>query len=254
MNPKQAKEILSAYRPGTDDERDPLLAEALKFARADAELSAWLGESLTFDNVVRQQLARVSAPRDLRDAILAQGKIIRPVPWWNPHLSTWQMAAAAMVIAALGLAALWFEQRPKTFAEFRREIADQSWGPTPHVEAKAASLTDVHDFLAAHGLSTNFTVPSTLAQSQVRGCTLMHWRGHEVPVICFNSQGQHLHLIVVNRHLFPDAPSQTPQTDQWEAWRTASWSKDDHSYVLTGLGTTSFVKKFRKAKHWDWEG
>jgi hypothetical protein len=254
MTPKQAKEILSAYRPGTADDHDPTFAEALKFARADAQLNVWLKESLAFDDVMRQQLTRLPAPTDLRENILAQRKIIRPVPWWNPQLSGRQIAAAAAVIIAIGVAALWLGQRPKTFAEFRREIADQSWGPTPHVEAKAANLKDVNEFLSAHGLSTNFTVPSTLVQSQVRGCTIMHWRGHEVPVICFNSREQHLHLIVVNRHLFPDAPSNNPQTDQWQAWRTASWSKDDHSYVLTGLGTPSFVKKFRKFKHWDWEG
>lgn len=254
MNPKQVKEILSAYRPGTADEQDPVFAEALKLARADLELKAWLDESLAFDNVMRQQVTRVSAPRDLRETILAQHKIIRPVPWWNRRLAPRHIAAAAAVLIAIGVTTLWLGQRPKSFAEFRREIADQSWGPTPHVEAKAESLTDVREFLSGRGLSTNFAVPSTLMQSQVRGCTLMHWRGHEVPVICFNSQGQHLHLIVVHRHLFPDAPSTVPQTDQWQAWRTASWSKDDHSYVLTGLGTTSFVRKFRKARLWDWEG
>ncbi len=254
MSPKQVKEILSAYRPGTADDHDPAFAEALKCARADAELNAWLNESLVFDNLMRQQLTRLPAPTDLRETILAQHKIICPAPWWNLRLSARQIAAAAAVIIAIGATALWLGQPPKTFGEFRREIADQSWGPTPHVEAKAASLNDVREFLSVHGLSTNFTVPSTLAQVQVRGCTLMHWRGHEVPVICFNSQGQHLHLIVVNRHLFPDAPSHIPETDQWQAWRTASWSKDDHSYVLTGLGTTAFVKKFRKFKQWDWEG
>jgi len=41
--------------------------------------------------------------------------------------------------------------------------------------------------------------------------------------------------------------------DQWQAWRTASWSKDGHTYVLTGLSTPMFVKKFRKDRRWDWE-
>ena len=254
MTREQAKEILSAYRPGTDDERDPVFAEALQFARADTELNAWFTKSLAFDASMHRQVARVTAPEDLRETILAAHKIIRPMPWWNPHLSGRQMAAAAAVVIAAGVVALWLAQRPTTFAEFRREIADQSWGPAPHVEVKAASLNDVRDFLTARNVSTNFTVPPVLAQTKVRGCTLMNWQGHQVPVICFSSEGQHLHLIVVDRHLFPDAPSNVPQTDQWQSWRTASWSKDEHSYVLTGLNTPSFVKKFRKARHWDWEG
>lgn len=254
MTKEQAKEILSAYRPGTDDENDPVFAEALKLARGNADLNAWLVESLAFDAAVHQQVARVTAPETLRQNILAAHKIIRPVPWWNPRLSTRQMAAAAAVLIAAGVATLWLKQRPAHFAEFCHEIADQSWGPAPHVEMKAANLKDVREFLASQNVSTNFTVPPVLADTKVRGCTLINWRGHQVPVICFNSEGQHLHLVVVDRNLFPDAPSQSPQTDQWQSWRTASWSKDDHSYVLTGLNTTSFVKKFRKARHWDWEG
>ena len=254
MTKEQAKEILAAYRPGTGDEQDPHFSEALALARTDAELTGWLAQSLAFDASMRGELARVLAPAGLRQSILAEHKIIRPVAWWNPHLTGPQMAAAAAVILAGGVAALWFTQRPASFAEFRREIADQSWGPTPHVEVPAASLNDVRGFLAAQHLSTNFTVPTVLAQSKVHGCTLMHWRGHEVPVVCFNSDGQHLHLVVVDRALFPDAPSQTPQLDQWQAWRTASWSQDDHSYVLTGLKTSAFVKKFRKDRRWDWGG
>jgi len=254
MTREQAKEILSAYRPGTDDERDPVFTEALTLARTDSELKEWFADSLIFDAAIHRQVARVIAPEELRQNILAARKIIRPVPWWNPRLSTRQMAAAAAVLIVVGLVALWMTQRPASFEQFRHEIADQSWGPTPHLEAKAANMNDVREFLASRNVSTNFSVPPVLAGTKVRGCTLMNWHGHQVPVICFNSEGQHLHLIVVDSHLFPDAPSQTPQTDQWQSWRTASWSKDDHSYVLTGLNTTSFVKKFRKARHWDWEG
>jgi hypothetical protein len=115
-------------------------------------------------------------------------------------------------------------------------------------------MVELRRMLEENGLPGKFRVPTTLAQSGVRGCSVVHWRGHEIPMICFHSDGQHLHLIVVNRALFPDAPSNVPETDQWQSWRTASWSKDDFSYVLTGLNTQSFVKKFRKSKRWDWEG
>ncbi len=254
MNREQAREVLSAYRHGTDDEKDPLFAQALALARSDAELSAWLAESMAFDQAVRSELANVRAPRDLEQTILASRKIVRPEPWWNPNLGGRRLAQAAAVALVGVAAAVWFLQRPVSFAEFRREIADPSWGPTPHVEAKAASLNDVREFLANNGVETNFAVPSTLAQLKVRGCTLMHWRGHKVPALCFNSEGKHLHLVVVDRSIFPDAPTEVPQTDQWQSWRTASWSKDAHSYVLTGLSTPAFVKRFRKEKRWDWGG
>ncbi len=254
MNPEEAKEILSAYRHGTDDEQDPLFAEALALARRDRALSAWLAASLAFDQSVRAELARVPAPVDLRDTILARRKIIRPAPWWNPHLSARQMAAAAAVLIALGVAALWASQRPPTFAEFRQEMSGASWGMDPHVQAPAANLNEVRAFLAAQGVATNFAVPPVLAQSKVRGCTLVAWRGQKVPVVCFSPEGKHLHLVIADRTLFPDAPTETPETDRSGSARTASWSKDEHSYVLNGLSTSAFVKQFRKDKRWDWGG
>ncbi len=254
MNKQQAREILSVYRPGTEDEHDPIFAEALALARTDRELKPWFAESTAFDGNVRAALAQVDAPIDLRDLILAGHQIIRPTPWWNYRLSGGQLAAAAAVILMAALAGLWFNHRPPGFAEFRREIADSSWGPSPHVEMPAASLGEVKRLLAAQQVSTNFNIPPALAASEIGGCSVLRWRGHEVPVICFHSDKLHLHLVVVDRKLFPDAPAVMPQTDHWASWRTASWTQDEHAYVLTGLKTISFVKKFRKAGRWDWEG
>jgi hypothetical protein len=254
MTREEAKEILSVFRPGTDDERDPIFAEALALARTDAVLKGWFDESIAFDKAIKSDFARIAAPSAVRDAILAEHKIVRPVPWWHRRMSSPQFAAAAAVVIA-GLAfAFWYGQRPATFSDFRREIADQSWGPSPHVELKATNMVELRRMLNERGLPAKFPIPPTLAKSEVRGCSVLHWRGYEVPVLCFNSEGQHLHLIVVNQSLFLDPPSAVPQTDQWEAWRTASWSKDEFSYMLTGLSTPNFVKKFRKSKRWDWEG
>jgi hypothetical protein len=254
MTREEAKEILAVYRPGTDDQHDPIFAEALALAHSDPVLTAWLEESTTFDRQLRSALGHVTAPPNLRDAILAERKIIRPHPWWHRKLSAREMAAAAAIVLAVSLAVFWLAQRPVRFDDFRREIADQSWGSAPHVELKTDKLADVHGFLRAQHLSTDFALPSTLAESEIRGCSVMHWHGREIPVLCFSSKGQHLHLAIVERSLFPDAPSNSPQTDRWEAWRTASWSKDNHTYLLTGLSTPAFVKKFRKARRWDWEG
>lgn len=254
MTDKEAKEILSVYRPGTGDERDPVFAEALELARTDGELKAWFEESIAFDRTMKSEVARIAAPADVREAILAEHKIIRPHPWWHRRMNSRQFAAAAAILIA-GLAFLfWYERRPANFSEFRREMADQSWGPSPHVQLKATNMTELRRVLDTRGVPSRFTVPSALVQTGVQGCSLMRWRGVEVPVICFQSGGQHLHLMVVNRALFPDAPTDGPEMDQWQVWRTASWSKDDFSYVLTGLSTPNFVKKFRKSKRWDWQG
>lgn len=254
MTTAQAQEILAAYRPGTEDEHDPMFAEALEMTHTDAGLRRWFQESLRFDQAVRVQVARVAAPSSVRQAILAGHKIIRPAPWWQRRLATRELAVAAAVLIIGAIAALALGQRPVGFNDFRRQIVDQSWGSAPHVEAKVSSLDEVRRYLASHNVSSNFTVSPTLAQSTVHGCSLLHWKGRLVPLICFSSEGKHVHLMVLDRKQFPDAPSESPQMAQWDSWRTASWSKGGHTYVLTGLNTPAFVKKFRKDKRWDWEG
>ena len=153
MNKQQAREILSVYRPGTADEHDPMFAEALELAHTDMELKAWFEESVTFDRGLRGALARVDAPIDLRDLILAEQKIIRPTPWWNYRLSGRQLAAAAAVVMVASLAALWFSHRPPGFADFRREIAPgdllRDFGRG--LERTDDAGRDVHADARAHG-------------------------------------------------------------------------------------------------------
>ena len=253
MTTEQAKEILSVFRPGTDDERDPVFAEALQLARVNRELKDWFAETMAFDELLKSEVAQIPAPAALREAILAERKIVRPAPWWQHRLTPPQWAAAAAVAITGALVALWFGTRPASFAEFRRHVVDESWGSAPHVQVKVTSMSQLRHSLEAEHLASRFTVPRRLAPF-VRGYSLVNWHGRELPVICFSSEGQHLHLVVAERGDFRDVPTGTPEMDQWQSWRTASWSRDDFAYVLTGLNTQTFVKKFRKDKRWDWEG
>jgi hypothetical protein len=253
MNREELQEILAAFRPGVDDPKDPLFAEAMAAAARDPALKAWLEDSVAFDRLVAHELSQVRPPADLRDSILARSKIVRPAPWWARALSPRQFAAAACFLMALGVGALWLAERPKTFAEFRQDIAMRSWGTTPHLELATADLDQVRRFLSRHNIPADFEIPPALAES-LNGCGVVTWRGHRIPYLCGGSQGQHYHVAIAERGLFADAPPVSPQLDRWEAWRTATWSKDSYAYVVTGLSPTAFLKKFRKSKRWDWEG
>jgi hypothetical protein len=253
MTRKEIQEILAAYRPGVDDAADPLFAEAMAAARHDPELKAWLADSVLFDKLFAHELAQVRPPANLRDLILSQSKIIRPRPWWTRRLSGPQFAAAACFMIALTMGGLWLSERPKKFAEFRQDIAVLSWGTLPHLDLSTTDLDQVRRFLSRHNVSADFEIPPALAKS-VNGCGIVNWRGHQVPYLCAGSQGQHYHVAIVERDLFADAPPVFPELDRWDTWRTATWSKDSHAYVVTGLSYTAFLKKFRKSKRWDWEG
>ena len=49
MDKERAKFMLSAYRPGHEDQDDPEFAEALALAREDEELRRWLEDQRDFD-------------------------------------------------------------------------------------------------------------------------------------------------------------------------------------------------------------
>ena len=149
MSTEEAKEILAAFRPGTEDERDPIFADALKLMGTNAELKAWFEDTRAFDQLMKVELARVPAPADLRDIILASPKIIRPVPWWNSRLKGWHWAAAAAVVQFAAESALWYGRQPVTFGEFRREIADPAANRTT---AAAAAQCQPFNLEFHHGM------------------------------------------------------------------------------------------------------
>lgn len=252
MNREQAKEILAAYRRGLDDD-DPHFAAALELARQDVELKQWLEQSLDFDRGVAAEVKLWSAPADLRAAILARGKIIRPVPWWHHRIAPAPLAAAAAVLFLLAFIGIAFAHRQVDFSAFRKEIVDRSWGTSPHVELNTSDVTEMQRFMAEHQVSSDFEVPPALASS-LKGCGIVEWRGRQIPFACFASGGQHMHLVIADRELFARTPAEVPDMERWQSWRTASWSKASHTYILTGLSVSAFVKKFRNAGRWDWQG
>ncbi|MGH7997549.1 MAG: hypothetical protein ACREFX_14475, partial [Opitutaceae bacterium] len=77
MNNDEAKFILGGYRPGGRDAGDAAFAEALDQARRDPSLAAWLERSQAFDRAISERLKTVAPPADLRQAILAGGRLSR---------------------------------------------------------------------------------------------------------------------------------------------------------------------------------
>jgi hypothetical protein len=251
MTTQEAKEILAGYRPGTKDDLDPLFAEALALARKDPALQAWLDDSLAFDAAMKTELARVAAPESLQTAILLESRIVQ-APWWNRR-KEFQWAAAAALALLAAISALWFSNRPVSFSDFQQEISDRAWDVGPHVHGDALTLVEVRRALEDQGLTAEFPLPPKLSEGGLRGYSIVEWRGRRIPVLCFDSEGQHLFLFVTDRSLFSDVPEQRPEFHQGIFSPTISWADNDFAYVLSGLKIFEFVKKFRRDRRWDWE-
>lgn len=239
MTRDEAKFILVAARH-RDPERepDPELAEALRLAQQDEELGAWLRAELAMDQVVRQRLATVSPPSELRAAILAGRRLeaVRPVSWFGRHQS-WLAAAAAVIFLALGGYA-WFARGDSPTRGLRREVATYLEDRWDHgFDLRNRQFANLQDWLKAQGAPA-FEVSATLASSPTFGCRVFEWRGSKAYLVCFSPRGLSdiVHVVSVPRSAVGDARVGSPPEFRTErGWQTATWSHGDRVYVALAL-------------------
>ena len=65
MTTQEAKKILTLYRPGSVDAKDPEFSEALLLARQDAELKGWLDEHYAVQSAIRERFKGIAVPEGL---------------------------------------------------------------------------------------------------------------------------------------------------------------------------------------------
>src|SRR5437016_313008 len=104
MDNRQAKKVLTLFRPGNADEAKPEFAEALKQTQRDPELATWFNQHCAFQKAAREQFRHIAVPADLKDRILSETRPRNVVPLWRTPLV---LAAAAAIVLLAGLAAFW---------------------------------------------------------------------------------------------------------------------------------------------------
>ena len=104
MDKSEIQFILRAFRPGTDDEKDPQFQEALARVREDPELAEWLRQEMEWDRALRERLRDQPVPSGLRGDILAGQRA--GIAAWNVRRRIWPWAAAAGLAVAVGWGAL----------------------------------------------------------------------------------------------------------------------------------------------------
>jgi hypothetical protein len=242
MNRAEAKRILLPYRPGTDDARDPEIAEALALAGRDLELQGWLAQHVAFHESMRTKLRGMPVPARLMDAILAERKTVRPVFWQRPPV--W-LAAAAVLVLLLGFATLWLQpQPPDRFADFRSRMVRSALRQYS-MDIVSDDMQQVRQFMADRAAPADYRLPAGLARLSLTGGGALKWRNQPVAMVCFDrGDNQMLFLFVLERAAVKDAPPSEPQATQVNKLMTVSWSDGDRTYVLAGPAEENFVKKY----------
>lgn len=255
MTPEQAKEILSVYRPGSADDRDPEFAEALGLARQDAELARWFEDHCAVQQALRSRFRQIAVPEGLKEQIISERRS------WLAH-QRWARSAklAAMAAAmALVIAVAWLWLRP-TEESFREEANLESYlnrmvstvlrQYTMTLETNVQSEVRAH--LAQNHALADYVLPAALEKIELTGCGVLDWQGKPVSMVCFHSgkplpgeEKTDIFLFVVDRVAISDAPvGGEPQLAKVNKLMTASWARGDRVYVLATEGDEGLIRQY----------
>jgi len=169
---EEAKQILLLYRAHGADARDPEMAMALEQVRKDPALQQWFDQHCKAQQKLHQTFAQLSVPEDLKEAILAGRKMVRPAfSWPRP---AWLAAAAALVFI-LGLAVLWLRPGPlERFAVFRARMVRTTLHDY-RMEIVTNDLRQVQTYLEKKGGPVDYTIPKPLQGMRITGGGHIPW-------------------------------------------------------------------------------
>lgn len=209
-------------------------------------------EQLAFDAAVSRALQAEPVPAGLRAAILSQGPAKatrRSFRWARPF----PLGIAAALILLFALPALF--SGPTTFAQYRQQVVADAWTAREHLDFFATDLTQAQAWIKGRNAPWPTHFPKALEDAQVAGCRVFRSHGQAVTLICFANGMHHTHLFVLENPKLPDQPGEEfPQLATCQGWETASWSRGDQIFILSGLKSVAFLKQFRKEGHWSWRG
>jgi len=244
MNTQEAKFILQAYRPGGGDANDPQFAEALLQLKNDPELSKWFAEQLVFDSAMSRALQQVSPPNDLRQNILAGGRVIAPA-FWSRRTVWWAMAASFVLL--LGLGAFWLNST--RFGSYMEKMAAASSSNGEHIDAKISDFGQIQTWLAGRGMETDFALPVSLNGVPATGCRILGWHGHKISMLCYMLDGpRHYDLFVAEKSDFMFPPASKLSFGKVNELSVAVWTKADKVYLMIGHGDDVLFRKDLEAE------
>jgi hypothetical protein len=237
---EEAKSILLLYRTSADG-HDPEIAAALEQARQDPELQRWFEEHKDLQARLRQKFAELPVPGDLKEAILAGRKIVRPALWWQQP--AW-LAAAALIALLIGIGAFWLRPAPtERFGLYRARMM-RSVLHEYTMDMQTNDLRSLQRYLDAQGAPADFEVPKPLEQLKLTGGGRILWGKEPASMVCFDrGDKQMLFLFVINSGALKGEP-QRPKLAKIGTLQTLSWTRGAHIYVLGGPDDPDFAQKY----------
>jgi hypothetical protein len=247
MNTAQAKIILSAHRPGRDDEiadedQLPDLETALACLETDPDLALWFAHQATTDEIMREALRTITPPDDLRNRILAEAKVTRFPKFSGPQF--W-LAAAACVLLGLSAFLLFPRQSQLSPTSLVAQIPALNARHDHTLAVSPDALGEIRSWLAKNDAASDFILPKGLADLQGIACEVASIDGTQVTILCFHINDKRIaHLYVVDRsRLKNPLDSSDPAFLQIGDTAIATWSAGSHSYFLSESGDSKDLER-----------
>jgi hypothetical protein len=240
VNSAEAKNILIACRPGTDDVRTEEALAALEQARRDPELQRWWEQQQAFQQRTRESFRGLPAPGYLREQILAQAKIVAPSWWRRP--AAWKAAAAIALLSVV--VAVWQKPSPEdSFQTFRSRMVRNVLRQY-RMDIKTNDMAQIRQFLASQKAHADYALPEKLGRLPALGGGVLSWQDRRVSMVCLDSGAQGtLFVFVVDTSVVRKAPAQRKYAGVSELM-TVSWSEGGKTYVLAGQGGKEALQRF----------
>ncbi|RKX35390.1 MAG: hypothetical protein DRP71_03760 [Verrucomicrobia bacterium] len=241
MDKKEAKFVLSAYRPNGKDAGDSQISAALELVNCDPDLKKWFESEVKQDQMITDKLKELRPPSGLRTQILAGMKVVESPPWWRRSSI---MALAASLIVVFGLIFSW--NRPSydsEFAEFRASAVSYAAGFIS-LDYFADDLSTLAGWLKEKDAPAVTDLAGKLESMPGIGCRTMSWHGKTISLICLQGDTVY-HVFMVDR----DEVSDLPESDEPQFWEmkrrtVVSWKDSERVYIMVTKASADEVRTF----------
>ena len=267
MNSQEARFTLQSYRPGTEDEQDPVFQEALQLVDTDSELAAWFEDQSAFDAAMREKLGGVEPPADLPASILAGMRAtaanvepeveeeIIPDRLATTQRSFWVRPETLSIAAIFLVLFAWID--PLSLRGFRADpgLADASLPPvlahlTDHYEGfsgfdkESDSWGELSAFLTSNQAVSPRNIPAQIAEDTPMGGVSIEFQGSSIGMICFRDGLNVMHLYSAPENAFPPEVFGAEKKifeDRGRGYKV--WREDGQAYVLATEGKVDRLKE-----------
>jgi hypothetical protein len=220
--------------------------EALALSSEHPEISQWLDQRKTRDEIIAAAFADFPVPEGLRERLLKIQDHPATATTTNRHKALLGTVLVGLALVAVAMLTL-FDGPNEDMPEWQKDSMDMV------VKADSGDILFDHespDFkelrskLISSASPAPQELPKGLALKELMGCKTFACADRKASLLCFVMEpGSEAHLVTLSNKGLKDMPPQhNPQFVAHGEWNVAMWSDGDQSFMLATKSAKSTLK------------